>query len=271
MIDAHQHFWRPARGDYGWMEADAVAPIRRDVGPEELVPLAAACGVRRTVLVQAAPTVAESEWLLELAAGTDLVAGVVGWVDLESPDVDAQLDALSRRPKLVGVRPMIQDIPDPEWMHRDDVRRGLAAVIERDLAFDALGFPVHLDPFARLFDALPELRAVVDHGMKPGIAAREIDAWADGIRRIADATPVRCKLSGLLTEAAPGDAIEALRPYVEHLVECFGPDRLMWGSDWPVLELASDYRGWFETARALVPEPMHAAVFEGAAAAFYRL
>ena len=130
---------------------------------------------------------------------------------------------------------------------------------------------MHLDPFARLFDAHPDLRAVVDHGMKPGIAAREIDAWADGIRRIADATPVRCKLSGLLTEAAPGDGAAELRPYVDHLVDCFGPDRLMWGSDWPVLELASDYRRWFDAARGLVPESMHAAVFEGVAEAFYRL
>ena len=272
MIDAHQHFWQPSRGDYGWMEGnDAVAPIRRDVGPDELAPLARACGIDRTVLVQAAPTVAESEWLLELAAGTELVAGVVGWVDLESADVGAQLDGLARDPKLVGVRPMIQDLPDPEWMHRPDVRRGIEATIALGLAFDALGFPVHLDPFARLFDAHPDLRAVVDHGMKPRIGAREIDAWADGIRRIADATPVRCKLSGLLTEAAPGDGVDELRPYVDHLIDCFAPDRLMWGSDWPVLELASDYRRWFDMARDLVPDEMHGAVFAGTAEAFYRL
>jgi len=272
MIDAHQHFWRPARGDYGWMEGnDAVAPIRRDIGPEELVPLAAGCGIRRTVLVQAAPTVAESEWLLALAATTELVAGVVGWVDLEAPDAGASLDTLARHPKLLGVRPMIQDLPDPEWMHRDGVRRGLGALAERDLTFDTLGFPLHLDPFARLFDAHPGLRTVIDHGMKPRIAAREIDAWAQGMRRIAEGTPVCCKLSGLLNEAAPGDGIEALRPYVEHLIDCFGPDRLMWGSDWPVLELVSDYRTWFDMARALVPEAMHEAVFEGTATAFYRL
>ena len=270
MIDAHQHFWQPSRGDYGWMEDnDAVAPIRRDIGPEALAPLMAGTGVARTVLVQAAPTVAETEWLLELATATDFVAGVVGWVDFENPHAD--LERLADHAKFRGVRPMIQDLPDPEWMHRPEVQGGFRTLVERDLALDALGFPVHLDPFARLFDAYPNLRAVIDHGMKPRIAAREIDAWADGMRSIADATPVRCKLSGLLTEAAPGDGIGALRPYVDHLVECFGPERLMWGSDWPVLELASDYAAWFDMARELVPQPMHAEVFENTAAAFYRL
>ncbi len=269
MIDAHQHFWQPSRGDYGWMDDnDAVAPIRRDIGPDELAPLLAGAGVTRTVLVQAAPTVAETDWLLELAAGTDFVAGVVGWVDFADPHAD--LERLAGHPELLGVRPMIQDLPDPEWMHRPEVRRGYAALVEHDLAFDALGFPLHLDPFARLFDAHPELRAVIDHGMKPRIAAREIDEWADGMRRIADATPVCCKLSGLLTEAAPGDGIDALRPYVDHLVDCFGPDRLMWGSDWPVLELVGDYAAWLDMARELVPQAMHAAVFERTAAGFYR-
>ena len=271
MIDAHQHYWRVARGDYGWMDANpAIEPIRRDFGPEDLAPERAACGIESTVLVQAAPTVAETRWLLELAEGEASVAGVVGWVDFES-DAGAELDALAARAKLLGVRPMIQDLPDPEWMHRPDVQRTFDAVEARDLAFDALGLPVHLEPFARLFEARPGLRAVIDHGMKPRIAEREIDAWARGIERIADATPVACKLSGLLTEAAPGDGAEALRPYVEHLLSAFGPERLMWGSDWPVLRLAGDYRGWFEMARALVPEAAHGAVFEGAARAFYRL
>ena len=272
MIDAHQHYWRVARGDYGWMEDNpAVEPIRRDFGPEDLAPKRAACGIESTVLVQAAPTVAETRWLLELAEGEDSVAGVVGWVDFESEDAAGELDALAAHGKFLGVRPMIQDLPDPEWMHREDVRRTFDAVLERDLAFDALGFPVHLEPFARLFEARSTLRAVIDHGMKPRIAAREIDEWARGIERIADATPVLCKLSGLLTEAAPGDGAEELRPYVEHLVSAFGPERLMWGSDWPVLTLAGDYRGWFETARALVPAAAHGAVFEGTARAFYRL
>ncbi len=272
VIDAHHHYWRVERGDYGWMQGnDAVAAIARDFLPPQLDDALAACDVTQTVLVQAAPTVEESDFLLEIADNTPHVAKVVGWIDFEDKASRAQLDRLSAHPAFAGVRPMIQDISDPEWMHGDGQRWAFKALIERDLAFDALGKPVHLDAFDRLFQRYPELRVVIDHGMKPAIGAREFDQWAVGMARIASTTNVCCKVSGLLTEAADGDGLEVLQPYVDHLIEVFGADRLMWGSDWPVLNLASDYVAWCQMARALVPEAAHEAVFHTTAARFYRI
>lgn len=272
MIDAHQHFWMPSRGDYGWMEDNpAVAPIRRDILPADFEAASAGCGIEATVLVQAAPSVAETVWLLALAAATPRVARVVGWVDFTDVKAIDTLQAFKRDAAFAGVRPMIQDLPDVEWMHTTARSEVFDALIDLDLTFDALGFPVHIDAFARLFDRYPDMRSVIDHGLKPRIGAREFDDWADGIERLADATPVHMKLSGLLTEANDGDGIEALRPYVDHLLACFGAERLMWGSDWPVLELAGDYRGWLDMARTLIPQASHPAVFDRTARRFYRI
>jgi L-fuconolactonase len=163
---------------------------------------------------------------------------------------------------------MIQDIPDPDWMHRPDIRWAFDAIIDLDLTFDALGFPIHLDNFLRLFDRHPAMRVVVDHCMKPQIRDRAFDQWAPGIARIAAETPAFCKLSGLATEAAPGWTLEDLRPYADHVLAAFGPDRVMWGSDWPVLTLNGDYRGWWDAAHALADAPQ---VFGQTAAAFYRI
>lgn len=274
MIDSHQHFWRVARGDYGWMQDNpAVEPIRRDYLPPDLDLIADTLseGLDATVLVQAAPTVAETDWLLALARDTPRVARVVGWVDFEVMSAITDLERFARDPAFAGVRPMVQDLADDEWMHRHARADVFAALLSLDLTFDALGFPRHFEPFARLFERYPELRAVIDHGMKPGIAARDFDAWAMHVARIADTTPVYMKLSGLLTEARPGDGIDALQPYVEHLFDCFGPGRLMWGSDWPVLTLVSDYAAWHDMATALIPPTAHEAVFDRNARAFYRI
>ncbi len=272
IIDAHQHFWAVARSDYGWMDDnEAVTPIRRDFAPADLEVHRRAFSIDKTVLVQAAASLAETHYLLGIADATDWVAKVVGWVDFENPDDRVQLERLSRHPKFSGVRPMIQDIADVDWMHRADVQWGFEAIIDLDLTFDALGFPVHLDNFLKLFDRYPAMRIVVDHCMKPQIRDDAFDGWAEKMERIAQSVPVFCKLSGLATESRPDWTVETLRPYVEHVLSVFGPDRIMWGSDWPVLRLNGSYEKWFQAAHELVPQDAHEAVFGLTAARFYRI
>ena len=271
IIDAHHHFWNPARGDYFWMVGEAVAPIVKMIGPKDIAPHLAKAGIAKTVLVQAAPTIAETEYMLGLADATDHVAKVVGWVDFENRDDLKQLARLAKHPKFSGVRPMIQDLPDPEWMHRQGVQWAFDAIIDLDLTFDALGFPIHLDPFLDLLVKYPKMRAVIDHCMKPAIRDGAFEPWATKMAAIARETNVFCKLSGLATEALPGWTIETLRPYCDHVLKCFGPGGVMWGSDWPVLKLNGTYEKWFTCAKALVPEARQASVFAGAAAAFYRI
>lgn len=272
-VDAHQHFWRLARGDYGWLTAD-LAPLYRDFEPADLAPLLRGAGVGHSVAVQAAPTLAETRFLLGLADATPWIAGVVGWVDLEAPGAARALAEIARHPKLVGVRPMIQDLPDPAWMLRDALTPAFEALIDLDLCFDALVRPEHLPHLEKLLARHPRLRTVVDHGAKPAIGAGGFDAWAPAIARIAAASDACCKLSGLATEAGPGWTADALRPYVDHLLDAFGPQRLLWGSDWPVLNLAGDYPGWRAATRALLAgasDAERAAVLGGNAIRCYRL
>lgn len=273
LIDAHQHFWSIARGDYDWMGSDeGLAPLRRDVLPADLEPHRQAFGIDRTVLVQAAPTLAETHYMLGLADATDWVAKVVGWIDFENRNDLTSLERLARHAKFSGVRPMIQDIADPNWMLRDDLRWAFDALCDLDLTFDALGFPIHIDNFLRLFDRHPRMRIVVDHCMKPQIRDGAYDGWAEGMARIAKETSAFCKLSGLATEAAPEWRPEDLRPYAAQVLAAFGSDRVMWGSDWPVLELNGSYEQWRRTATAFVPGPAdQAAVFGTTAKRFYRI
>ena len=271
IVDAHHHFWNPARGDYFWMVGDSVAPIARKVAPEDMAPHLTKHGITSTVLVQAAPTVAETDYLLGMADAAEHVAKVVGWVDFENHDDLRQLERLKKHPKFAGVRPMIQDLPDPQWMHGKDVQWAFAALVDLDLTFDALGFPQHLEPFLRLFTNYPDLRAVVDHCMKPRVRDAGFQSWASGIERIARESQAFCKLSGLATEAAPGWDVASLRPYAEHVLGVFGPTRVMWGSDWPVLELNGNYDTWFAAAVEIVPAEHRSAVFAKSAEAFYRI
>ena len=185
-IDAHQHFWNPARGDYGWMDSEGAKPLRRQVSPRDMVAHLKAHGVDRTVLVQAAPTVQETEYMLGLADATDFIAKVVGWVDFESRDDLKHLQRFARHPKFSGVRPMIQDLPDTEWMHRADVQWAYDAIIDLDLSFDALGYPIHLDAFQRLFDRYPNMRIVVDHCMKPVIRENQFALASTDDLRVLD-------------------------------------------------------------------------------------
>jgi L-fuconolactonase len=271
-IDSHQHFWNPARGDYGWMDSDGAKPLRKRIGPAEFTEHAKACGIDRTVLVQAAPTIAETEYMLGIADATPLVGKVVGWIDFEKRDDIKELKRLAKHPIFAGVRPMIQDLPDAEWMYRRDVQWAFDALTDLDLTFDALGFPIHLDPFQRLFDKYPKLRTVIDHCMKPVIRENQFDDWAKRMAQIAKTTPVFCKLSGLATEAKPGWTVDTLKPYARLVIESFGAERVMWGSDWPVLELNGTYKGWHDAAQTYVgPGTANDAIFGGTAAKFYRI
>ena len=278
-IDSHQHYWEPRRGDYDWMpKGDPV--LDRRYGPADLAPALARRGITGTVVVQAAATVEETEYMLGIADATDTVVGVVGWVDFEQPGHRSHLERLARHPKLVGVRPMIQDIPDVDWMLRGDVQWAYRAVMDAGLAFDALGFPPHLDNFLTIFERHPELRVVIDHCMKPRIRdhredpAGAFDHWAERMSRFADETGAFCKLSGLVTEANEDWTVEDLRPFTDHVLSAFGPERVMWGSDWPVCQRRASYDAWCEAADALtahLDEAAREAVFGGTAARFYRL
>jgi L-fuconolactonase len=272
-VDAHQHFWRLARGDYGWL-TPAQAAIYRDFEPADLAPLLARAGVDATVLVQAAPTVAETRFLLDLAATTDFVAGVVGWAPLDARDAADVVADLARHARLRGLRPMLHDISDVDWMLRPALTAGLRAMAALDLTFDALVRPPHLPNLLRLLARHPDLRVVIDHGAKPEIAAGRRDPWAEHMAHLARDTRAWVKLSGLVTEDGPGWSVERLRPYAEHLLREFGPDRMIFGSDWPVLTLRAGYGEWLAAAEALLDgleRPARDRVLGENAVACYRL
>jgi L-fuconolactonase len=253
MIDAHQHFWRLDRGDYGWL-TPALAPIYRDFGPGDLRPLLIRHGIEKTMLVQAAPTLAETRYLLDLAGTTDFVAGVIGWVDFEARNAPDIIASLATNPTLVGLRPMVQDIPDDDWLMKSELAPTFEALVAHGVVFDALVLPRHLPRLISLIERHPNLAVVVDHGAKPPIREGVREPWASDMAAIAANSRVVCKLSGLVTEAAPGWTTADLRPYVDHLIDVFGPRRLLWGSDWPVVNLAGGYERWRQaTDRLLAP------------------
>ena len=250
-IDAHQHFWSIARGDYGWLAPD-MTQLYRDFLPDDLAPILAEEGIAGTVLVQAAPTVAETEYMLSLADKTPFIKGVVGWVDFSAVDAPDQIERLARHPALVGLRPMIQDVADPNWMLGEALTPAFEAMKARDLAFDALTLPRHLPALRELLARHPEMRVVIDHGSKPLIREGTTSGWAEDMAGLAHDTGAFCKLSGLVTEAGPDWQTKDLQPYVDHLVNTFGPARLIWGSDWPVCTRACSYGLWRLTTDALL-------------------
>ncbi|APW40331.1 amidohydrolase [Rhodoferax koreense] len=270
MIDAHFHIWRLARADYGWL-TPALAPIYRDVAFDDWRAVSRPCGFRAGIVVQAAPTEAETAFLLEQADAAPDVLGVVGWVDMLAADAPRRIEMLARRPKLKGLRPMLQDIADPDWILQPGVQPALHAMAAAGLVFDALVKPVHLPRILALAMRHPDLRIVIDHGAKPDIAAGQWDDWAEGLRRLAGDTSAFCKLSGLWNEAGPGASGQALRRHAGFVLECFGPARTLWGSDWPVLELAGGYAEWFGLAQALVPPEAREQVFGATARVAYGL
>ena len=275
-VDAHHHFWHPARGDYGWMPADDPT-LSRPYGPADLEDSLNAAGVAGTVLVQAAPTVEETEYLLGIADATPHVLAVVGWVNFETAESLETLQRLASHPMLVGVRPMIQDLPDDKWMLREDIQWAFEALVDLDLTFDALGFLQHMDHFHTLLKRHPDLRVVLDHCLKPQIqnhSDKNFAEWSKRMSKLARETGAYCKLSGLVTEAGEDWDNEMLKPYVEHVLEVFTPQRIMWGSDWPVVRLRGEYEDWFSSAVALtshLKEEERNAIFSATAAEFYRL
>ena len=244
IIDAHQHFWSAPLDRYPWM-TDDLARIRRPFGPQDLAPLLKSNGVDRTVVVQARMDAEETRELLDLAAKNTFVAGVVGWVNLTDLDVSARLRELRSGPsgsKLVGIRHQVQDEEDPDWLLRVDVQRGIAAVGNEDLAYDLLVTTRELPAALETVRRLPQVRFVVDHLAKPPIRGGDVNAWERGMRGLAELPNVSCKLSGMVTEADwAGWRPEQLRPFVRHVLEWFGPQRGIFGSDWPVCLLAASY------------------------------
>ena len=272
-IDAHQHFWSLARGDYGWLTPE-MEPIYRDFMPGDLKPVLAGAGIDGTILVQAAPTVAETEFMLGLAREEPFIRGVVGWVDFEDPSAPDEIARLARQSALVGLRPMIQDIDQDNWMLGERLVPAFDALIVADLTFDALTLPRHLPALRELLARHPNMRTVIDHGSKPMIRNGILDGWDKYMAALATETSAFCKLSGLVTEARADWTVDDLRPYVDHLLDTFGPDRLVWGSDWPVCTLASSYGRWTEVTGELLSglaEDERSAILGGNAARAYRM
>ena len=251
-IDAHQHFWRIARAaDYPWMTPE-LGPLYRDRTPADLAPLLARHGIAATLLVQASPTVQETRDLLALARATPFVRGVVGWCEFADANAPSVIAEFAADPLLVGLRPMVQDIADDDWLLRADLAPAFGAMQRQGLVFDALVHPRHLPRLAVVIDTHPALPVVVDHGAKPAIGAGSLIAWRRDIAAIAAREHTVCKVSGLVTECGGDWSIERLRPVVDHLLDCFGPQRLIWGSDWPVVDLAGGYDDWHASAQTLL-------------------
>jgi L-fuconolactonase len=274
-IDAHHHYWELARFEYQWLQADPLEPIRRDYLPSDLQPLLSPAGVDRTIFVQTQHNLAETQWVLELAERHEFMAGVVGWVDLQSPRCEEQLLGLAQHPKLVGVRHVTHDEPDDDFIVRETVLRGLRVLERHGVPFDLLFYARHLRHVRQLGAQLPELPMVLDHLAKPWIKQQRMDNWLEDFRAAAQFPNVYCKLSGMVTEADWHNwRPEDLRPYVETALECFGPQRCMFGSDWPVCELAASYqqvREALDLALGPISDSERAAIFGGTAQRFYQL
>jgi L-fuconolactonase len=250
-IDAHFHCWQLSRADYGWL-TPALAPIYRDVSVADWQAQSAPQGVTGGVLVQAAATESETHFLLVQADVNPSVLGVVGWVDWLASDVAQRIERLAQHPKLKGLRPMLQDIADPQWILQPALAPALRAMSDHGLVLDALIKSVHLPHMGEVAQRHPGLRIVIDHGAKPDIAHREWQPWADGMAKLASGTQCLCKLSGLLTEAGPSPAPGAITRWADHILATFGAERVLWGSDWPVLELSSSYARWWEESQTIL-------------------
>lgn len=277
-VDAHHHIWELGRRPHSWLDAPELAAVRRDYGPADLAPRLRAAGIDRTVLVQVLADAAETREFLALAAAEPLIAGVVGWADLTAPAIAGTLAELRAGPggdRLVAIRHLVQGEPDPAWLARPDVRRGLRAVGEAGLRYDLLVRPHQLPAAVDTVRALPQQAFVLDHLGKPPIAHGDLEPWAGRLRELAREPNVFCKLSGLVTEADPaGWTVADLRPYAETALDAFGPERIMFGSDWPVCLVAAPYEEVLLAAEELTAglEPHERQqVFGGTAARFYGL
>ena len=277
-VDAHHHLWDLSVRDQDWITGPLLRPLRRDFTLADLAPEARAAGVGSTVVVQTVTVPEETPELLALAAAHDLVGGVVGWTDLTRPDIAdelARLRALPGGALLKGVRHQVQGEPDPEWLLRPDVRRGLAAVAAAGLVYDLVVLPRQLPACVAAAESLPQLTFVLDHLGKPPIASGALEPWASAVRALAALPNTVCKLSGMVTEADPASWTTGdLRPYADTVLDAFGPGRLMYGSDWPVCTLAASYGEVLDAAHEVtsgLSAPERAALFHGTATRVYRL
>jgi L-fuconolactonase len=276
LVDAHHHLWDLTVRDQDWITGPELAPLRRNFDVQDYEH--AAAGVTASVLVQTVTVAAETPEFLAIAQDSSLIAGVVGWTDLTAPDIADALASLKAEPGgsfLVGIRHQVQGEADPDWLVRPDVLRGLAAIADAGLAYDLVILPHQLPAARAAAQAVPELTFVLDHLGKPPVATGELEPWAEAVRALAEAPNTSCKLSGLVTEAnwdswTPHD----LRPYADTVLDAFGPYRVMFGSDWPVCNLAATYQEVLDTARTLTAEltpSEHDAVFSGTAVRTYGL
>jgi L-fuconolactonase len=274
-IDSHQHFWMMARGDYHWMRPD-IPILCRDYLPEDLLPVLSSHGIDKTVLVQAAQTTAETDFLLALARDHDFIAGVVGWLDMDSAEFPEQFERYRANPKFIGLRPMLQDLADDAWILRPKVIQSLRLVASADFPFEFLTYTRHLPYVLLALRSAPGLRAVIDHASKPAIRACQTEPWKTLIAEAAKRENLHCKLSGMITEADHQNwKVDDLRPYVDHVVDSFGWERVMFGSDWPVCRVAGEYGQVIDSLRQILgthwDKPAEEALFGGNAERFYKL
>lgn len=274
IVDSHQHFWQVGRFDYPWMTRD-IELLYRDYLPPTLQPILEQNGVSKTVLVQASNSVDESRWMLSLADSYSFIAGVVGWVDLESSGLDHQLDELTVHPRFKGVRHLVENEPADDWLVRPAVLRGLQRLADYGVSYDLLSHTRHLKHVKTVAETCPELLLVVDHMAKPPIISRGMGEWAQALRAVAAFKNVHCKLSGLVTEADRASwQVADLRPYVECALDLFGPERLMFGSDYPVCLLAASYDRVLNSFQEILKdlsEEQRQGIFADNACKFYRL
>lgn len=274
MIDSHQHFWQYCPEDYDWID-DSMAVIRQDFRPEDLAAGAVPLGVAGSVAVQARQTVAESQWLLGLATQHAFIKGVVGWVPLADPEVGEHLERLQRHPAFKGVRHVVQGELDPEFLSRSDFNAGIREVTSRDLVYDVLIKAPQLDATIRFVDQHPQQRFVLDHIAKPIVEGPPPLPWREQITQLAERPNVSCKFSGVVTEV-PGEAWspDLVAPYWDVVLNAFGPDRLMFGSDWPVCLVRSSYARWFNVVSLLASKlsvDEQTRIMGGTATEVYRL
>jgi len=249
-IDAHHHLWHYTPGEYPWM-SDRMQALRRDFTVDDLRVQCNANGVTGTVAVQARQSLEETDWLLSCAESSSLIRGVVGWVPLVSPNIESCLAALAERPLLKGVRHVLHDEADPLYILRDDFNAGIRALRSHGLTYDLLIFETHLPQTIEFVDRHPQQRFVLDHIAKPRIAENRMEPWRSSLFALSERPNVLCKLSGLVTEANWKDwSVKDLEPYFDTVVSAFEPSRLMFGSDWPVITVASSYGRWVETVDA---------------------
>lgn len=250
-IDAHQHFWQLARRNGAWPPPELTA-IHRDFMPSHLIPLLKQHRIDATVLVQSLPSTEDTIFMLDLAACHPFIKAAVGWADLKAGDVRETISRLASNPTLKGLRPMLQDIPEDDWIADPALAPAIEVMREYRLSLDALVLPRHLPSLLVFAQRFPDIPVVIDHAAKPFIARGELQPWKDDIARLAALPQVHCKLSGIVTEAAPQWQVGDLQPYVDHVLAVFGAQRVMWGSDWPVLDLAADYGRWIDATDLLL-------------------